>query len=191
MKQILILSSLALALLLSSCTSSLNTFADYDKNADLNKYKTYAWLSPGDSLDANPQNHQFELMYSKAITYASDENLKKKGMVLDSQNPDCLFKFSMGFEQKTSYSQSPTVSVGVAVGGPYYYGGVAVPVAGGNITEHRADEAFLYIQMFDTRTGALLWTGGARKMVDNAADSEKNLKLALNAIFSKLKIKHK
>jgi len=68
MKQILILSSLALALLLSSCTSSLNTFADYDKNADLNKYKTYAWLSPGDSLDANPQNHQFELMYSKAIT---------------------------------------------------------------------------------------------------------------------------
>lgn len=185
------LSTFALTIFLFSCTGSLNTFADYDKYTDLNKYKSYAWLTPGDSLGANPKNHQVELMYSKAIEYASNEILKKKGMILDANNPECLFKFSMGFEQKTTYSQSPTLSVGVAVGGPYYYGGVAVPVAGGNVTEQHAAEAFLYIQMFDTHTGALLWTGGARKMVDNSADSEKNIKLALNAIFSKLKIRHK
>jgi hypothetical protein len=72
-----------------------------------------------------------------------------------------------------------------------YYGGVSVPVSGGKITEHRADEAFLYIQMFDTKTGALLWTGGARKTVDNSADTQKTLTLALQSVFSNLKIKHK
>jgi hypothetical protein len=191
MKQFLLLSFFAFTLFLFSCTSSLNTFSDYDKNTDLNKYKTFAWLSPGDSLNANPQNRQMELTYNKVITYASNNELKKKGMILDTQNPDVLFKYYLGMDQRTSYSQSPTVSVGVGVAGPYYYGGVAVPVAGGQVTEHRADEAFIYIQMFDTKTGYLLWTGGARKTVDNAADSQKNIQLALQAIFANLKIKHK
>lgn len=197
MKQILILTSFASALLLFSCSSSMNTFADYNKDVDLNKYKTYAWLSPGDSLNDNLQNQQIELTYSKVIMYGSDDCLKKKGMVIEKENPDCVFRFSMGLDNKMAYTQSPTVSVGVGVGygapGYYggYYGGVAVPISGGTVKESRADEAFLYIQMFDTKTGALLWTGGARKAVDNSADSQKNIKIALNAIFTNLKIKHK
>ena len=196
MKQIHILSSFVITFLLFSCTSSMNTFTDYNKDVDLNKYKTYAWLAPGDSLGTNLQNQQIEMTYSKVIMNGSNDCLKKKGMVHDNEKPDCVFKFSMGLDNKMAYSQSPTVSVGVGVaapgyGGMGYYGGVAVPVSGGNVTESRADEAFLYIQMFDTKTGALLWTGGARKAIDNSADSQKNLKLALNAIFANLKIKHK
>jgi len=195
MKQVLLLSSLAFTMILFSCTSSMNTFADYNNDVDLNKYKSYAWLSPGDSLGTDLQNQKIELTYSKVIMYGSNDCLKKKGMVLSNENPDCVFKFSMGLENKMAYSQAPTVSVGVGVAAPGYYGGyyggVAVPVSGGEISEHRADEAFLYIQMFDTKTGALLWTGGARKAIDNTADSQKNLKLALNAIFANLKIKHK
>jgi hypothetical protein len=196
MKQKLLLSSFALTLLLFSCTGSLNTFSEYNKDVDLNKYQSYAWLAPGDNADS-PQNQQMSLTYSKAIMYPSNDILKKKGMMLDTINPDAVFKFSIGMDQKMAYSQSPTLSVGVAVGSPYYYGGpgyyggVAVPISGGNVTEHRADEAFLYIQMFDTKTGALLWTGGARKTIDNSADSQKNIKLALQSVFSNLKIKHK
>lgn len=197
MRHIILLSSFAFTMFLFSCTSSMNTFADYNKDVDLNKYKTYSWLSPGDSLSSNLQNQQIELTYSKVIMTGSNDCLKKKGMVIDNEKPDCVFKFSMGLDNKMAYSQSPTVSVGVGVaapgyyGSPGYYGGVAVPISGGTITESRADEAFLYIQMFDTKTGALIWTGGARKAIDNSADSQKNMKLALNAIFANLKIKHK
>jgi len=191
MKQLRILFYFALTILFFSCTSSMNTFADYDKYADLNKYKTYAWLSPGDSLGTNLQNQQIELTYSKVIINGSNECLNKKGMKFNAENPDCVFKYSMGLEHKTAYSQSATVSVGVGVASPYYYGGVAVPISGGTITESRADEAFLYIQMFDTKSGALVWTAGARKAIDNAADSQKNIRIALNAIFTNLKIKHK
>lgn len=197
MKLINLLAGIALIIILQSCSGGMNTFADYDMNINLNKYKSYAWLSPGDSLNPNPKNQQIELMYSKAVMYAANDNLKKKGMILEPQNPDAVFKFNIGVERKIAYSQSPTVNVGVAVGGlayyggPGYYGGVSVPVSGGNIKESCADEAFIYIQMFDTKSGALLWTGGARKTIDNSADSQKNIQLAMNAVFARLKIKHK
>jgi hypothetical protein len=201
MKHLLILSFFLISLFLFSCSGSLNTFSEYDKHTDFNVYKTYAWLSPFDSLETNLQNQQMQLNYSKVITYASDDILKKKGMKIDVQNPDVVFKFSLGLDHKMTLSQSPTLNVGVAVGSPFYYGGmaagypyygaVAVPVAGGKVTERRADEAFLYIQMFDTKTGYVLWTGGARKTVDNSADSQKNITLALQSIFSQLKIRHK
>ena len=202
MKQIQILSIFILLLLLFSCAGSLNTFSEYDKHKDLNVYKTYAWLSPFDSLETNLQNQQMQYSYSKVVLSAADDILKKKGMKTDTLNPDVVFKYSLGLDHKMVFSQSPTVSVGVAVGSPFYYGGmgvagspyygaVAVPVSGGRVTEQRADEAFLYIQMFEAKTGYALWTGGARKTVDNSGDSQKNITLALQSIFSQLKIRHK
>ncbi len=197
MKKIGLLSCIICILLLQSCTSSMNTFSDYDKNRDLNIYQTYSWLSPGDSLNPNPENQQIELMYSKSVLYAANNCLKKKGMIINNENPDVVFKFSMGVDRKMTYTQAPTLSVGVAVAapgyyaGPSYYGGVSVPVAGGNVTEKRVDEAFIYLQMFETKTGTLLWTAGVRKTVENSADTQKNMQLAMNSVFANLKIKHK
>jgi hypothetical protein len=177
--------------LLSSCTSSLYTFADYDRHIDLNQYNSYSWLPPSDTALADINNQALEQMYSKVVISAANAELEKKGMVPDPVKPDVLFRYKLGIDARTQYSQSPTVSVGVGIGGPFYYTGAAVPVSGGTIKEHRADEAFLYLQMFDTRTGYLIWSGGARKTVDNSADSQRNIKLALNAILSKLPIRHK
>ena len=194
MKQILILSSFSLALFLFSCSGSFNTFDEYSKSIDFTKYKTYAWI-PSASTDI--QNQSTERMFGKMITAVSDEELKKKGMVLDAEKPDAVFRFSMGIKTQMEYSQSPTLSVGVGVGYGYgygmpgYYSGAVVPVAGGNITETRADEATLVIEMFETSTGYILWSGGARKTIDNSADSEKNMRLALHSIFARLPIRHK
>jgi hypothetical protein len=66
-----------------------------------------------------------------------------------------------------------------------------VPVSGGNVTASRADEVFLVIDMVDVKTGKVIWTSGIRKNVDNTADSKKNMQLALQSIYSNLKIKHK
>ena len=195
MKQKLILSSFALALVLFSCSGSINTFSEYSKSIDFQKYKTYAWI-PSASTDI--QNLSTERMFGKMVTSISNEELKKKGMVLDTEKPDVVIRFSMGIKSQMQYSQSPTLSVGVGVGYggygygmPGYYAGAMVPVAGGNITESRADEATLVIEMFETSTGYILWTGGARKTVDNNADSEKTMRLALYSIFDRLPVKHK
>jgi hypothetical protein len=195
MKQILILTSFALTFLLFSCTGSINTFSEYSKSIDFQKYKTYAWI-PSAENDIN--NQSIERMYGKMVTAVADEELKKKGMVMDTEKPDAVIRFSMGIKNQMQYSQSPTLSVGVGVGYggygygmPGYYAGAMVPVAGGNITESRADEATLVFEIFETSTGYILWTGGARKTVDNNADTEKNMRLAMHSIFDRLPIKHK
>jgi hypothetical protein len=189
MKQILILSFFAIILLFSSCSSTLDSFSEYDKSTDFNKYVTYAWLHPDTSIQN--KNLNAENIYGKMIVAYSNEDLKKKGMVINSANPDAVFRYSFGVNNKIEYKQSPTVSVGVAYADPFYYGGVSVPVAGGQITEKRADEVFLTIEMLDTKTGYVIWTSGTRRNVDNTGDSHKNMKLALQSIFSSLKIKHK
>jgi hypothetical protein len=189
MKQFLLPAAFVLSILLYSCTGSMNTFAEYSKSVDLKKYRTYAWIPPiGDTVLSNDA---MEKMYGKLVKSYSDEELKKKGMVLDIQKPDAVFRYKMGIKSEMAYKQSPTLSIGVAYGGPGYYAGVAVPVAGGNITAKRADEAYLIIEMFEASTGYILWTGGARKTIDNNADSQKNMKLAIHSILSGLPIRHK
>ncbi len=195
MKQILILTSFAFTFLLFSCTGSINTFSEYSKSIDFQKYKTYAWIP---SADNDINNQSIERMYGKMVTAVADEELKKKGMVLDTEKPDAVIRFSMGIKTQMQYSQSPTLSVGVGVGYggygygmPGYYAGAMVPVAGGNITESRADEATLVFEIFETSTGYILWTGGARKTIDNNADTEKNMRLAMHSIFERLPVKHK
>jgi len=195
MKQILILSSFVLTFIFVSCTGSINTFSEYSKSIDFQKYKTYAWIP---SADNDLNNQSIERTFGKMVTSISNEELKKKGMVLDTNQPDAVIRFSMGIKNQMKYSQSPTVSVGVGVGYggygygmPGYYAGATVPVAGGNITESRADEATLVIEMFERSTGYILWTGGARKTIDNNADAQKNMRLALHSIFAQLPVKHK
>jgi len=195
MKQKLVLASFTLALFLFSCTGSFNTFDEYSKSVDFTKYKTYAWI-PSDNPDINSQS--VERMIGKMVTSISNEELKKKGMVLDTEHPDAVIRFSVGIQNQIKYSQSPTLSVGVGVGYggygygmPGYYAGATVPVAGGNITESRADEATLVFEIFETSTGYILWTGGARKTIDNSADTEKNMRLALHSIFARLPVRHK
>lgn len=195
MKQLSRLTLLTITVMLFSCTGSMKVFSDYNKTVDLEQYKTYAWLPPSESK--NLAIDQLQGMYSKLILSASNQDLKQKGLVLDEKNPDVLFRFSLGKEPEVKYSQSPVISVGVGVGAPGYYGGagyyggVAVPISGGEVTETTIDVACLYIQMFETKSGGLVWTGGVRRTIDNSADTEKNVKLALNAIYAKLPIRHR
>jgi hypothetical protein len=190
MKKILLLTFTAFTFLLLSCSSSLNSFSEYDKSTDFQQYTKYAWL-PSDTSASNP-DIAAEKMYGKMIMAYSNDILKKKGMLIDNQNPDAVFRFAFGLNSKMEYKQSPTVSVGVGYSpAPGFYSAAMVPVSGGNVTASRADEVFLVIDMVDVKTGKVIWTSGIRKNVDNTADSKKNMQLALQSIYSNLKIKHK
>ncbi|MFN8256798.1 MAG: DUF4136 domain-containing protein [Bacteroidales bacterium] len=188
MNKIFLFASLILITALYGCAPQINSFSDYNRTTNLKKYKSYAWVAP---VDSSLVKQQIQGMYGDMIMNMSNEELKKKGMVLNIENPDAVFSVDLGATEKTVYSQAPSVSVGVGVGGPGYYVGGSVPVAGGEITENTVREAFLYIRMFDTKTGALLWTGGATKTMNNQGDPLQNFKTAINYIFRRLPVKHK
>jgi len=81
-KKILLFLPLALILLASSCVS-VRVIADYDRNADFNTYKTYAFYKTG--ID----KAQISDLDKKRILRAIENEMANKGFV-KSENPDLL-----------------------------------------------------------------------------------------------------
>jgi len=177
-----ILPLIAFGVLLTSATYAQKIISDYDTKTDFKKFKTYAWLAPGDSV-LNRYRH--DKLYSGYITYAANKELTNRGLKNDTENPDAVFMFYTTAEEITRYSQSPTLSIGVGVAGPGYYVAGAAPVAGGHITEHTEIDGFLKYAMYDTQTGKLVWTGMVEKQFGMAEDIEKLIGAYTTKIFKK------
>lgn len=187
-----ILTIAAVALLLSfglfSCGTIMQTYSYKAKGVDLDSYKTYAWVNLDRLEEANKQGQK---RYARYILDLANEELQKKGFKLDVENPDAVFQFDTQIENRVKYSQSPTVSVGVGFGGPGYYMGGSVPVSGGQVTQSSYEEGVLSIEMFEPKTGKLLWRGWAQEEISFETDLESDLRMAVRNIFMKLPVKHK
>lgn len=177
-----------LSFLLYSCGSIMQTYSYKAKGIDLDNYKTYAWVNLEHYVD---QNKEGEKRYARYILDLANAELLKKGFVLDVENPDAVFQFQTEIENKVQYNQSPTVSVGVGFGGPGYYVGGAMPVSGGQITQSMYEEGVLTVEMFEPKTGKLIWRGWAQEEISFETDMESDLKMAVRNIFMKLPVKHK
>ncbi len=177
-----------LSILLYSCGTIMQTYSYKAKGVDLDTYKTYAWVNLDHFVDENKEG---EKRYARYILDLANAELLKKGFVLDIENPDAVFQFDTQIENKVKYNQSPTVSVGVGFGGPGYYVGGAMPVSGGQITQSNYEEGVLTVEMFEPKTGKLVWRGWAQEEISFETDMEADLKMAVRNIFMKLPVKHK
>ena len=158
-----------------SC-SPMKIHSDKDSGTDFSKYKTYAWVQP----TGKPP-----LLYAGFMEHTTAIELAKKGMVLDDKNPDAVFIFETKLEARTEYVQSPTVGVGVGFGGPGYYAGFEMPVAGGEITAQTYHDGMLMVSMYDTKSKKLIWWGSAEESVEMSDDIEKKIQQALHYMFYK------
>jgi len=166
--------------------SAQKVTADYDTKTDFKKYQTYAWLAPGDSV---LNRYRTDKLYCGYITYAANQELKSRGLKMDTLKPDVIFVFNTSLQEMTRYSESPTLSVGVGVAGPGYYVGGSVPVAGGKITATTEEDGMLSYDMYDTQTTKLVWTARAGKTFLLSDDLEKIIAEVTEDIFKKLPIK--
>ncbi|MBL7851782.1 MAG: DUF4136 domain-containing protein [Cyclobacteriaceae bacterium] len=185
---------LFLIVLLSACSSGIHTSSWRAKGVDLKVYKSYAWVVPGDTTLGHRRDDK---LYGGSIQYLADTELKAKGMTVDTHSPDAVFMFDTRLEDHVRYSQSPSVSVGFGVAGPAYYGGPgyyvggSVPVAGGEVTTSYYKQGTLVIEMYDLKTKKILWRGWANKELDYSTDMDYTLRKAIHDIFVYLPIKHK
>ncbi|MBL7874880.1 MAG: DUF4136 domain-containing protein [Cyclobacteriaceae bacterium] len=177
-----------LLLFLSIPLYSQSVKTDYDTQIDFKKFRTYAWLAPGDSV---LNRERLDKLYGGTITYAANQELKIRGLKLDSLQPDAIFVFYTSVEEIIKYSQSPTLSVGVGVAGPGYYVGGSAPVAGGKITATSMEDGTLKYSMYDTETKNLVWSASVEKTFSMADDIQKILTDYTERIFKKLPIKKK
>ena len=119
MKKILLSIFVAATFLLTSYITKLKIFSNYDKKIDFTKYKSFAWIAPYDTLI---DMHRKDKPYGNYIIKVCDAELIKKGMVLDTINPDVVFMFDTRLSETIEYIESPTTSVGVSMFTPGYYG---------------------------------------------------------------------
>src|SRR5258706_1380796 len=117
-------------LLMTSTLGDAQVFSQYDSHADFKSYTSYAWIAPGDSV---LNRHRPDKLFGGFIMHTVNQELKKKGMAIDTVRPSALFVFHTKVQEKTMYTQGATLSVGVGVAGPGYYAGGMAPVAGGEI----------------------------------------------------------
>jgi hypothetical protein len=178
----------SIMLLLSACSGGIQSYSHKAKGVDLKKYKSYAWAKPADAED---EKRKDDKIYGGLILQLSNEELQKKGFVLNTDQPDAVFIFDTRIEDRITYSQTPQVSVGFGFGGPGYYGGFAAPVAGGDIVQNVTQQGMLYIEMYDTQTKKLLWRGWAQEEITYKNDIEADIRTAVKHIFMRLPVKHK
>jgi len=160
--------------------------SDHNTQIDFTKFKTYAWLAPGDSV-LNRYRH--DKLYGGTIVYAANQELTSRGLKMDTLNPDAVFIFYTSMEEITQYSQSATLSVGVGVAGPGYYVSGYAPVAGGKITATTVEDGSLKFAMYDTDSKKLAWTGMANKQFKLSDDIQKIIIDYTAKIFKKYPIK--
>jgi Domain of unknown function (DUF4136) len=170
----------------SFTTEAQKITSDFDSKADFAKYKTYAWLAPGDSV---LNRYRADKLFCGYITYAADRELKERGMKKDTLKPDAIFVFNTQVHEITTYTQGPTLSVGVGVAGPGYYMGGSAPVAGGKISASTSEDGAINYVMYDAMTGKMVWTGWAEQNFKMSDDIQKIIGNVTTKIFKKSPLK--
>ena len=174
--------------MLASTLRAQTVISDQNTKTDFKKFKTYAWLAPGDSV---LNRYRKDKLYGGYIMHSANQELTSRGLKMDTLKPDAIFVFYTSVEEITVYSQSATLSVGVGVAGPGYYVSGYAPVAGGKITESTEEDGMLKYVMFDTETREMVWTGMVEKRFKLTDDVEKIIADYTVKIFKKYPAKKK
>ncbi|MEO9892760.1 DUF4136 domain-containing protein [Aurantibacter sp.] len=150
-------------MLLASCTS-VRVLSDYDKEANFNTYKSYAFYKTG--ID---KAHISDLD-KKRILRAIEAEMDTRGFE-KSDDPDILVSiFTKETEQVDIYNNYWGGGFGWGWS-PFYYGGFG-PGWGGNNVRSRT-EGSLYIDLIDAKNKELVWQGKGIGNLGNTAKIEK------------------
>lgn len=140
-----LLPAIALLLVVSSCTS-VRVASDYDKQANFDNYKTFAFFKTG--ID----KAEISDLDKRRILRAIEAELLAKGFT-KSKNPDLLVSIFTKSREKVNVDNNNYNAYGYGWGwSPYYWG------AGYNSVSTNT-EGVLYIDLIDAKKKALIWQG--------------------------------
>jgi len=150
---------LLLVVMASSCTT-VRVVSDYDKNADFNNYKTFAFFKTG--ID----KAEISDLDKRRILRAIEAEMLAKGFT-KSESPDVLVSiFTKSREQVNVYNNGGF--------GPYGYGWGWSPYYWRNSSSIRSTtEGSLYIDLIDANKKELIWQGKGSGTLANYRDIDK------------------
>ena len=149
------------AVFLSGCATTPNTFANADPTADFTSYKTYGFL---ETLSTDKQS--YESMESNFLKVAVAQQFDRRGMSY-SENPDLLVNFYIHTKEKIRTRSVPTMGAYYGFRDPFYdtwggYGGFETRV-------DQYTEGTLNIDVVDSANKKLVWEGAIAGRVTDSA----------------------
>ena len=163
------IASLGMLLLAGSAfTQTVKT--DFDPNADLANYRTYAWKSAPPLPDTPTTTNN---LVDERVRNAVNGQLAMKGMSEDPLNPDFFVTFFVGQSERTEidtfgYASAPRWRAG--------WGDVMV-------RNHR--EGTLIIDIIDAKTGRLAWRAYCTDTMADPKHLERQINKAVAKAFKK------
>ncbi len=162
--------SLFLLLIVTSC-SSVRVNADYDKKANFESYKTYAYLkSAVDKVEISDLD-------KKRILHSIDDALTLKGFS-KSETPDLLVSIFTKENQRVDIYNNASFGWGHGGGwGPY--------MGMGYTSTYITPEGTLYIDLIDAKTKELIWQGeGSGYLTKDTEQKDARIKEFVDRILS-------
>ena len=176
MKKMKLLKTLPMLLLLivaSSCTS-VRVAADYDKNADFNSYKTFAFFKTG--ID----KAEISDLDKRRILRAIETELTAKGFT-KSEKPDLLVSIFTKERQEVNVYNNGYGAYGYGWGWSPFYSNF-------NNNVSTSTQGSLYIDLIDAKKKELVWQGkgsGSLNTTSNVDKREARIKEFVAEIMTK------
>ncbi|MDQ3394559.1 MAG: DUF4136 domain-containing protein [Bacteroidota bacterium] len=172
-------------LLFYSCAPKSPTaviLSNSNENADLQKYKSYAWLPPNGD-------------YGEIAILAVENQLESRGYQLDVNNPDFLVAVHV-FNEPTDELINPSPYNQYEYRGPGYYSGpfqnhyfndiITVPIASGQNTEDFLyAEGTIVVDLIDREKLEIVWRGWVEDQRNHPLDVLNDLPAYVDQIFQK------
>jgi hypothetical protein len=157
------------------CSQGLRVYSDYDREFNLNEFKTYQWASQKE-IEVRNNPLYFNELTDKRIKAIADGQLTIKGLTLAENEPDVIIHYHIVVDDKFSVASDP-----YGIYGPYWMG------SRGNVVQYK--EGTLIIDIMDRKTSSLIWRGYAVSVIedDNEEITEEMLIKAIVKIFEQFR----
>ena len=159
----------SLVFVLAACNTTTNLYqSEKTKGTDFKRYKTYAWMPTRDTAYAKLVSRK---NVERALAAEVIQQLSKRGMTLDTLNPDCLFTYTLVMNKTYQVGQQPTEVYNPEVYAPvypnqsniYYYRPDYGPAMyNGRISVTTFRDGSLVIDMIDRQDNKIIWRSSAQ-----------------------------
>ena len=156
-----------------SCASIYGVQHDYDKQVDFANFRTYDWMSI-------PDKAGIDSLVIQRVKNAVNAELKAKGLMMTSSNPDFLIAQHLGKKDKVQVTDW-----GYGYGPHGRYGGRHLDPGG--ISTYKYEEGSLILDFVDAKSKKMIWRGAAKAEVQNTDTPGKSEKLINEAVKEILK----
>lgn len=193
MKKLNLFTLAVLSALLCGC-SSYQYYAIQSNNASFTKYRTFAWLPVTDS------SRYYNDIADEKIKDEVTAGLEKRGLVLQTNRPDLLVRYTVQIRDRVRFYNNPTYVYGPGIvyhgvarnryGRYFYYRfGAPFPVyVGDDIERVPYKEGTLLIDLIERRSHKVVWRGYGIGDVDNPERAMSDIPEVVEGILSKLPI---